>query len=178
MDLRGFREFVDDLVREIEPGAVLNYFRTKRLYARRRFYRLKLESLEGNTTAKAIQKEFEAKWLILGAGTDPAHPKRPQYTACLKIGDLPPRRFRALKGDKGAVSVDLRGLVKWVEGDKSVREVMRRYKGLRMTEEQKAKRFVRCVLAHAHCSEEEAMELWASTKTATLSKLRKKRPKK
>ena len=41
-----------------------------------------------------------------------------------------------------------------------------------------AKRFIECVLAQAHCSEEEAMELWASTKSETLSKLRKKLSKK
>ena len=178
MELRDFREFVDELVRQIEPGSVLNYFRTKRLYARRRFYRIKLESLVGNSTVKAIRKEFEKKWLIMGAGA--VHPKRkqPRYTACVKIGEVPARRFKTLKGDKGAVSLDLRGFVQWIEGDKAVKSVIRRYKGLRMTEEQKAKRFVQCVLAHAHCSEEETMELWASTKTGTLSKLRKKLSKK
>jgi hypothetical protein len=178
MDLRGFREYVDDLVRKIEPGTVLNYFRTKRLYARRRFYRVRVESLVGNTTVKAVRKEFERQWLILGAGTDSSKAKRPQYTACVKIGDLPARQFRALKGDKGVFSLDLRGCVGWAEGDKVIKDVIRKYKGLRMTEEQKAKRFIECVLARAHCSEEEAMELWASTKTATLSKLRKKLKKK
>ena len=178
MEARGFKEFVDELVRQIEPGAVLNYFRTKRLYARRRFYGVTLESFQNSTTAKAIRKEFEKKWLILGAGVDPSNRKRPQYTACVRIGSIPPRRFTAKKGDKKTWRVDLRDIVEWVKGDKAIKDVIRRYKGLRMTEEQKAKRFIECVLARAHCSEEEAMELWASTKTATLSKLRKKVSKK
>jgi hypothetical protein len=178
MDLRDFRAYVDNLVRTIEPGTVLNYFRTKRLYARRRFYRVRVETLVGSTTVKAVRKEFERQWLILGAGTESSKSKRPQYTACLKIGNLPARQFRALRGDKGAFSLDLRGCVGWTVGDKPIRDVIKKNKGLRMTEEQKAKRFIECVLARAHCSEEEAMELWASTKTATLSKLKNKLKKK
>jgi hypothetical protein len=178
MDIRGFREFIDALVREAQPGAVLNYFLAKRIYARRRFHRVTLKSLEGNTTIKSIRKEFDRKWLILGAGADPSNLKRPRYTACVKIGTLPNDRFKMTGATRQAVSLDLKGLVEWTAGEKDIREVIRKNRGLRMTEEQKAKRFIECVLAQAHCSEEEAMELWASTKSATLSKLRKKLSKK
>ena len=174
MDIRGFREFIDALVREAQAGAVLNYFLAKRVYASRRFHRVTLKSLEGNTTIRSIQKEFDRKWLILGAGTDPSNVKRPRYTACVSIGTLPNDRFKMTGARRQAVSLDLKGLVEWTEGEKAIREVIRKNRGLRMTEEQKAKRFIECVLAQAHCSEEEAMELWASTKSATLSKLRKK----
>jgi hypothetical protein len=174
MDTRGFREFIDALVRETQPGAVLNYFLAKRQYARRRFHRVTLKSLEGNTSIKKIRREFDGKWLILGAGTDPSDPTRPRYTACARIGALPNDRFK-ITGPMGqAVSLDLTGSAEWTEGVKPIREVIRKNRGLRMTEEQKAKRFIECVLAQAHCSEEEAMELWASTKSETLSKLRKK----
>jgi len=178
MDIRGFREFIDALVREAQPGAVLNYFLAKRIYARRRFHRVKLKSLEGNTSIKNIREEFDRKWLILGAGSDPSNPKRPRYTACVKIGTLPKDRFKMTGPTRHAVSLDLQGLVEWTEGEKAIREVIRKHRGLRMTEEQRARRFIECVLAQAHCSEEEAMELWASTKSATLSKLRKKLSKK
>jgi hypothetical protein len=178
MDIRGFKEFIDALVRESQPGAVLNYFLAKRVYAQRRFHRVTLKSLEGNNTVKNIRKEFDRKWLILGAGADPANPKRPRYTACVKIGTLPNDRFKMTGPTRQALRLDLKGIVKWAEGEKAIRDVIRKYRGLRMSEEQKAKRFIECVLAQAHCSEEEAMELWASTKSATLSKLRKKLSKK
>jgi hypothetical protein len=174
MDIRGFKEFIDAQVRKAQPGAVLNYFLAKRMYAHRRFHRVKLKSLEGNNSVKGIRKEFDRKWLILGAGTDPSNSKRPRYTACVKIGRLPNERFKMTGPTRNTVSIDLKGLVEWVEGEKAIKEVIRKHRGLRMTEEQKAKRFIECVLAQAHCSEEEAMELWASTKSATLSKLRKK----
>ena len=174
MNIRGFNEFIDALVRETQSGAVLNYFLAKRIYRSQRFHRLTLRSLEGNTSIRNIRKEFDRKWLILGAGTDPSHPKRPRYTACLKIGSLPNDRFKMTGPKKQAVRVDLEGFVEWTDGGEAIAEVIRRNRGLRMTEEQKARRFIECVLAQAHCSEEEAMELWASTKSATLSKLRKK----
>ncbi len=178
MDARGFREFIDGLVREAHPGAVLNYFLAKRIYASRRFHRVKLKSLEGNTSIKNVRKEFDRKWLVLGAGTDPSDPNRSRYTACVKIGKIPGNRFKVAGGSRGTVSVDLTGSIEWTEGEKSITDVIRRQRSLRMTEEQKAKRFIECVLAQAHCSEEEAMELWSSTKSATLSKLRKKLSKK
>ncbi|MBW1743955.1 MAG: hypothetical protein JRJ47_11115 [Deltaproteobacteria bacterium] len=174
MDARGFREFVDELVRKAHPGAVLNYFLAKRIYASRRFNRVKLKSLERNASIKSIRKEFDRKWLVLGAGTDPSDPNRPRYTACVKIGEIPSNRFKMAGGSRDTVSVDTKDLVEWAEGEKSITDVIRRQRSLRMTEEQKAKRFIECVLAQAHCSEEEAMELWASTKSATLSKVRKK----
>ena len=174
MDIRGFKEFIDALVREAQPGAVLNYFLAKRIYKRQRFYGVTLKSLEGNTSVKNIRKEYDRKWLILGAGTDPSNPKRPRYTACVKIGTLPNSRFKMAGPKQGAVRLDLKGLVEWTEGGEAIGEVIRRNRSLRMTEEEKAKRFIECVLAQAHCSEEEAMELWASTKSATLSRLRKK----
>ncbi|MBW1858566.1 MAG: hypothetical protein JRI70_00470 [Deltaproteobacteria bacterium] len=174
MDARGFREFIDGLVRKAHSGAVLNYFVAKRIYASRRFNRVKLKSLEGNTSIKKVRKEFDRKWLVLGAGTDPSDPNRPRYTACVKIGEIPSNRFKVAGGSRGTVSVDLTGSIEWTEGEKSITYVIRKQRSLRMTEEQKAKRFIECVLAQAHCSEEEAMELWASTKSATLSKLRKK----
>lgn len=173
MDARGFREFVDGLVRKAHSGAVLNYFLAKRIYASRRFNRVKLKSLEGNTSIKNLRKEFDRKWLVLGAGTDPSDPKRPRYTACVKIGEIPTNRFKKQGSSRDTVNVDIKGFVVWTEGEKSITDVIRRQRSLRMTEEQKAKRFVECVLAQAHCSEEEAMELWASTKSATLSKVRK-----
>jgi len=178
MDARGFREFIDGLVRKAHPGAVLNYFLAKRIYASRRFHRVKLKSLEGNTSVKSVHKEFDRKWLLLGAGTDPSDPNRPRYTACVKIGVIPGNRFKMARGSRGTVNVDIRSLVVWTEGEKSITDVIRRQRSLRMTEEQKAKRFIECVLAQAHCSEEEAMELWASTKSETLSKVRKKLSKK
>jgi hypothetical protein len=174
MDIQRFKEFIDALVREVQPGAVLNYFLAKRMYARRRFHRVTLKSLEGNTAVKSIRKEFDRKWLILGAGTDSSNPKRPRYTACVRIGTIPNERFKVTGSRLNAVSLDLKEVVEWVEGEKAISEVLRKHRNLRMTEEQKAKRFIECVLAQAHCSEEEAMELWASTKSATLSKLRKK----
>jgi len=174
MDARGFSEFIDGLVRNAHPGAVLNYFLAKRIYASRCFNRVKLESLEGNTSIKNLRKEFGRKWLLLGAGTDPSDPKRPRYTACVKIGEIPSNRFKMAGGSRETVNVDIKGFVEWTEGEKSITDVIRRQRSLRMTEEQKAKRFIECVLAQAHCSEEEAMELWASTKSATLSKVRKK----
>jgi hypothetical protein len=82
MDTRGFREFIDVLVRETQPGAMLNYFLAKRIYARRRLHRVTLKSLEGNTSIKKIRRKFDRKWLILGAGADPSDPTRPRYTAC------------------------------------------------------------------------------------------------
>jgi hypothetical protein len=178
MDIRGFKEFVDGLVREVQPGAVLNYFLAKRIYRRQRFHRVTLKSLEGNTSIKNIRKEFDRKWLILGAGTDSSHPERPKYTACCRIGSLPNIRFKKPSSARHAVSLDLTGLLEWTEGDEAIREVIQKNRGLRMTEEQKARRFIQCVLAQAHCSEEEAMELWASTKSETLSRLRKKLSKK
>ncbi len=178
MDLRDFRLFVDQVVQEIQPGAVLNYFRTNRAYAHRRFYDVKLKSLTGQTSLKDIRKEFARTWLLMGAGVDAENAKRPKYTACVHMGKLPDHRFRALKVEEGRFNVNLRGLVDWLEGDKAVRKVIRRYKGLRMTEEQKAIRFIQCVLSRADCSQEEAMELWSSTKTATLAKLRKRPSKK
>lgn len=174
MDKRGFREFVDELVGTVQSGAVLNYFLADRFYSGRRFYRITLKSLEGNTSIKKIRKEFDRKWLILGAGTDPSNPKRPRYTACVEVGKLSNDRFKLLRSHRGSVSVDLKGFVEWTEGEKGVKDVIRRHRALRLTEEQKARRFIECVLARAHCSEEEAMELWASTKSSTLSKLRKK----
>ena len=174
MDIRGFKEFIDALVREAQRGAVLNYFLAKRIYRRRRFHRITLRSLGGNTSIKNIRKEFDRKWLILGAGTDPSHPKRPRYTACLKIGTLPNDRFKMTGPKRQTVRLDLEGFVEWTEGGEAIAAMIRRNRGLRMTEEQKARRFIACVLAQAHCSEEEAMELWASTKSATLAKLRKK----
>ena len=74
MDARGFREFIDGLVRKAQSGAVLNYFLAKRVYASRRFNRVKLKSLEGNTSIKKLRMEFDRKWLVLGAGTDPSDP--------------------------------------------------------------------------------------------------------
>ena len=174
MDIRGFKEFIDASVRKVQPEAALNYFLAKRIYRRQRFHRVTLRSLEGNTSIKNIRKEFDRKWLILGAGTDPSDPKRPRYTACVKIGTLPNDRFKMTGPKQQAVRLDLTGLVEWTEGGEAIADVIRRSRSLRMTEEQKAKRFIACVLARAHCSEEEAMELWASTKSATLSKLRKK----
>ena len=178
MDIRGFKEFIDALVREAQPGAVLNYFLAKRVYAQRRFHRVTLKSLEGNTSIKNIRKEFDRKWLILGAGTDPSNPKHPRYTACVKIGTLSNDRFKMTGRTRQAVSLEMKGIVEWTEGETAIRDVIRKNRGLRMTEEQKARRFIDCVLAQAHCSEEEAMDLWASTKSATLSKLRKKLSKK
>lgn len=178
MDTRGFREFIDAIVQEAQPGAVLNYFLAKRIYARRRFHRVQLKSREGNTSIKNIRKEFDRKWLILGAGSDPSNPKCPRYTACVKIVAVSSERFKMTGPTRQGVSLDLEGLVDWTEGDKAIREVIRKNRSLRMTEEQKAKRFIECVLAQAHCSEEEAMELWASTKSETLSKLRRKLSKK
>jgi hypothetical protein len=96
----------------------------------------------------------------------------------VEVGKLSIDRFKLLKSHRGSVSVDLKGFVEWTEGEKAVNDVIRRHRGLRMTEEQKARRFIECVLARAHCSEEEAMELWASTKSTTLSKLRKRLSKK
>ena len=174
MDIRGFKEFIDALVREAQPGAVLNYFLANRIYRRQRFHSVTLKSLEGNTSIKNIRKEYDRKWLILGAATDPSDRKRPRYTACVKIGSLPNDRFKMTGPKRQAVRLDLKGSVEWTEGGEAIAEVIRRNRGLRMTEEQKAKRFIECVLAQAHCSEEEAMELWASTKSATLSKLREK----
>ena len=178
MDIRGFKEFIDALVREAQPGAVLNYFLAKRVYAQRRFHRVTLKSREGKASIKDIRKEFDRKWLIMGAGTDPTDSKRPRYTACIKIGTLPNNRFKTTGPTRQTVSLNLKDLVEWTQGEKAIREVIRKNRGLRMTEEQKAKRFIECVLAQAHCSEEEAMELWASTKSETLSKLRKKLSKK
>jgi hypothetical protein len=167
MDTGDFRLFVDNLVHEMQPGAVLNYFRTNRAYSRRRFYRVRLKTYRGD-----IRTEFARSWLILGAGVDPSDPKRPKYTACVRMSSLSLTRFRRLKSATGSFSVDLKGLVQWVRGDKPIRDVIRRHKGLRMTEEQKANTFIQCLRAMTHCTKEEAMELWSSTRTAGRSKPR------
>lgn len=167
MDTRDFRLFVDNLVDEMQPGAVLNYFRTNRVYSQRRFYRVRLKTYTGD-----IRAEFSRSWLILGAGVDPSDPKRPKYTSCVRMGSLSLTRFRKLKSATGSFSVDLRDVVQWVRGDKPIRDLIRRRKGLRMTEEQKANTFIQCLRAMTHCTKEEAMELWSSTRTGTRSKLR------
>jgi hypothetical protein len=160
MDTGDFRLFVDNLVDEIQPGAMLNYFRTNRAYARRRFYRVRLKTYRGD-----IRTEFARSWLILGAGVDPSDSKRPKYTACVRMGGLSLTRFRRLKSAPGSFSVDLKAVVQWVRGDKAIRDVIRRHKGLRMTEEQKANTFIQCLRAMTHCTKEEATELWSSTRT-------------
>jgi hypothetical protein len=167
MDTRDFKLFVDNLVDAIQPGAVLNYFRTNRAYSRKRFYRVRLKTYTGD-----IRTEFARSWLILGAGVDPSDPKRPKYTACVRMSSLSLTRFRRLKSATGSFSVDLKGIVQWVRGDRPIRNVVRRHKGLRMTEEQKANTFIQCLRAVTHCTKEEAMELWSSSRTARRSKLR------
>lgn len=167
MDTRDFKVFVDNLVQEIQPGAVLNYFRTNRAYSQRRFYRLRLKAYSGD-----VRTEFARSWLILGAAVDPSNPKRPKYTACVEISRLSHSRFRRLKGAKSSFSVDLAGAVQWARGDKPIRSLIRRHKGLTMTEEQKANKFIACLQAMTHCTREEAMELWSSSRTATRSRRR------
>jgi hypothetical protein len=167
MDTRDFKLFVDNLVEEIQPGATLNYFRTNRAYSQRRFYRVRLKTYRGD-----IRTEFARSWLILGAGVDPSDPKRPKYTACVRMSNLSLTRFRRLKSATGSFSVDLKSVVQWIRGDKPIRDVIRRHKGLRMTEEQKANTFIQCLQAMTHCTKAEAMELWSSTRTARRSKPR------
>ena len=65
MDTREFKVFVDNLVDEMQPGAVLNYFRTNRAYSRQRFYRVRLKAYKGD-----VRTEFARRWLILGAGVE------------------------------------------------------------------------------------------------------------
>jgi hypothetical protein len=167
MDTHDFKVFIDSLVQEIQPGTVLNYFRTNRAYSQRRFYRVRLKAYSGD-----VRKEFARSWLILGAAVDPSDPKRPKYTACVEISKLSHSRFRRLKGTKGSFSVDLGGVVQWARGDKPIRSLIRRHKGLTMTEEQKANKFIAYLQAMTHCTKEEAMELWSSGRTATRSRRR------
>jgi hypothetical protein len=67
------------------------------------------------------------------------------------VQDIPPAlpsdRFKITGPTRQAVSLDLARSAEWAEGVKPIREVIRKNRGLRMTEEQKAKRFIECVLA-------------------------------